>query len=136
MEKKSILDLAIAILRLALGSIFLFHGTQRLFGVFGGSGIEGLSAVMAQMSINPPLLWAWVVILIEVVAGLFIILGILPRISAGLIFVITTMAVTGIHGAATFFTTGGGFEYQVLIAAVSLALVFMGAGKISIFNKL
>lgn len=136
MEKKSILDLAIVILRLGLGLILVVSGAQKLFGAFGGSGITTLSANMAQMSINHPLFWAWVVALIEGLGGLFIILGVLPRISAGLIAAAMLGAAANIHGAGSFLVSNGSLESQYLIVMVALALVFMGAGKISLFNKL
>ena len=53
--------LAVLILRLFLGFVFVMHGSQKLLGAFGGSGVPGFAGQLAKYGIEPHLLWAWVV---------------------------------------------------------------------------
>jgi hypothetical protein len=56
-------------LRLVLGALFLMHGSQKLFGVFGGPGLSGTAASMASLGVTPGLFWAWVAGLVELIGG-------------------------------------------------------------------
>ncbi len=134
MEAKK-LSWAIFILRLCLGVIFVAHGLQKVFGLFGGPGIEGFSKMITGIGANPALFWAWAVAIVELLGGIFLILGVLPRLSAAAIGVVMIVAIITIHGAKGFFMSGGGFEYQLLILAACLSLALTGAGKFSLFNK-
>ncbi|MGD9015629.1 MAG: DoxX family protein [Candidatus Omnitrophota bacterium] len=135
MIKGNLSSIAIFILRVTLGVIFLAHGLQKLFGVFGGSGIEGFSQMLAGLNLTPANFLAWLVAIIEALGGLFLIFGILPRLSSALIAVIMAVAIAKIHAANGFFAMKGGFEYQLLILAVCLLFVFTGGGKFSLLNK-
>jgi len=136
MREDTFFDTALFILRLSLGAIFIAHGLQKAFGLFGGPGIEGFSKMLAGIGANPVIFWAWAVALVELIGGIFLILGILPRLSAAAIGVVMIVAVAAIHSAKGFFASAGGFEYPLLILAVCLAIVLSGAGRLSIFNKL
>jgi putative oxidoreductase len=111
------------------------HGLQKTFGFFGGHGIEGMAKMLGQMNFNPPVFWAWVVGLSELLGGLFLVLGVIPRISAALIGIIMVVAIVKVHGPQGFFAMQGGFEYQLLILAVAVFLIITGSGKLSLFNK-
>lgn len=136
MNQSKARDIAIFILRLCLGVIFIAHGLQKVFGFFGGPGIEGFSKMVAGIGANPAIAWAWAAALVELIGGIFLILGILPRLSAAAIGVIMVVAIVAVHGPSGFFMSVGGFEYQLLILGVCLSIVLTGAGKISLFNKL
>lgn len=130
-----IFDVAVLVLRVVLGVIFLAHGMQKVFGAFGGGGIEAVAAMTGQLNFMPALFWAWVLSISEAVGGAFLILGILPRISAAAIAVIMLVAILKVHASKGFFMMQGGFEYQMLILAVSIFLMMAGAGRFSIYNK-
>lgn len=132
-NKTSFKDLSLFLIRLALGVIFIAHGLQKLLGWFGGSGIGEFSDMLAVLNIVPSLLWAWIVALSETLGGLFLVLGILPRLSAAFISVIMIVAILKVHFASGFL---GGYEYQFLALMTNLSLVVSGAGKISMFNRL
>ncbi|UCC94602.1 MAG: DoxX family protein [Candidatus Omnitrophota bacterium] len=135
MDKKLLTDTALLVLRLTLGAIFVAHGLQKLFGIFGGSGIQGFAGMLAQINFSPSVLWAWIVALGETIGGGFLIAGILPRLSAALIGMIMIVAILMIHGPKGFFAMRGGFEYQLLILAVCVLFVLVGAGRFSVYNK-
>lgn len=128
-------DLAILLLRIAIGVIFIAHGAQKSFGAFGGPGIDGVIEMVKGMGFNPPILWGWAVALSEFLGGIAVLLGVLPRTGAALIAVTMAVAILKVHGPKGLFAMQGGFEYPFLILMVALSLVITGAGKFSIFNK-
>lgn len=125
---------ALLILRVVLGVIFAAHGAQKLFGAFGGPGVAGFGKSLADMGFFIPGLLAWVVSIVEFGGGLLLIAGILPRLSAALIGVIMLVAIFKVHWANGFFNMNQGYEYQLLILTVCLAIVTAGAGRYSVFN--
>ncbi|MGB3112659.1 MAG: DoxX family protein [Candidatus Omnitrophota bacterium] len=129
-------DVAIFILRVTVGAILLAHGLQKLLGAFGGPGIQGTATMLSGMGFAPAEIWAWVLALGESLGGLFLILGILPKLSALAIAVVMIVAIVRVHGPKGFFMMKGGFEYPLLILSVCITIMITGAGKYSLFNKL
>lgn len=111
-------------LRIALGSIFMMHGAQKLFGAFGG---HGLSVTMEKMGTPLGLL----VTIGEFFGGLGILLGILPRFSAASIIVIMVGAIVKVHGKGGFFLPAG-FEYCLALIGMAFPIMLAGPGKYSI----
>ncbi len=136
MDRNNLIDISLLILRLAVGIIFVAHGLQKVFGMFGGSGIEGFSQTMKTLGFTPPVFWAWVAGLGELGGGIFLIIGILPRLSALVIAIIMFVAVVFVHGDGGYFASNGGFEYPLFILMVCIAITLSGGGKLSLFNKL
>jgi len=134
MSKENMLDLALFILRLTLGGIFLAHGLQKL-GVFGGEAVTGFAGMLQGLGMPNAETHAWAVSIIETAAGALLIFGILPRLSALSIAVIMSAAVIKVHAPKGFFMMDGGYEYPLLIIAASLVILLAGAGKISLMNK-
>jgi putative oxidoreductase len=99
------------------------------------SGIEDFLKTLADIGVSPVIFWAWAVAVVEFVGGIFLILGILPRLSAAAIGIVMIVAVITIYGVKSFLMPFGGPEYQLLILAVCLSIILTGAGKLSIFNK-
>jgi putative oxidoreductase len=130
------MDWALLVLRIGLGAIFLGHGLQKVFALFGGPGIKGFAGMLSGLGFTPALFWAYVAGYTELIGGLFLILGILTRISSLFIFILMVVATLKVHLVKGFFLSTGGFEYTFLIACVCLALMMLGGGKFSIFKKL
>ncbi len=135
MNGTKISDVALLALRLGVGIIFVAHGFQKLFGLFGGSGLQGVAGMLKSMGFAPPLFWAVVLGLGETLGGIFLILGFLPRIGAALIAVVMLVAIAKVHLARGFFAAQGGLEYPFLILMSCLALIISGAGRLSFFNR-
>lgn len=127
-------DLALLVLRVVLGLIFFMHGLDKIFGIAGGS-IEGLAGMLSSIGFNPGTLWAWILSVAELLAGLLLIFGIFPKLSASVIAVIMIVAILRVHGPNGFFYKNGGVEFSLLILANSLYFVFVGGGKYSLFDK-
>jgi putative oxidoreductase len=128
-------DFGILILRVTLGTIFLAHGLQKLLGAFGGPGIKGTASMLGGIGFTPPEVWAWGLALGEAVGGLFLILGVLPKICAFVIAIIMIVAIVRIHGPKGFFMMKGGFEYQLLILSACIYIMITGSGKYSLLDK-
>lgn len=119
------------VIRLALGAIFIAHGAQKLFGVFGGQGIDGVAEMTTGMGFRPAILWAWMLSLTEFFGGLAVLVGLLTRLAALGIFTVMAVAVATVHGRQGFFLPGG-FEFNLALMAMALSLVISGAGRISL----
>jgi putative oxidoreductase len=130
------MNLALLGLRLAVGLGFAAHGSQKLFGAFGGHGIEGTSGFFEQIGLKPGKVHAWFAGGLELLGGLGIALGLLtPFAAAGLIAVMTAAVLT-VHAKNGFFNTEQGYEYNVVLAAAVFALAGIGAGQWSLDNAL
>lgn len=130
-------DMATAILRLVLGIVFFAHGAQKMLGWFGGFGFSGtMGFFTANMHIPAPL--AFLAIAAEFFGGIGLILGFLTRIAAFGIAVNMLVAIATVHGGFGFFMNwtgaqkGEGFEYHLLVLAMTLFLMIRGAGGLSI----
>jgi len=136
MKSEQIFNTALLLLRLILGVIFAAHGMQKLFGAFGGPGLNGVAGMFKELGFSPALFWAWIVALSEGLGGLALILGVLPRIFAGLIAIVMLVAILKVHGSHGLFAGNGGMEYPLLILTVCIFIILVGAGKFSLYNKL
>ncbi|MFA5411411.1 MAG: DoxX family protein [Candidatus Omnitrophota bacterium] len=124
--------IAVLILRLGLGIMFIAHGLQKVAGMFGGPGIKGFSEMLSGLGFAPALFWACLAGYTELIAGTFLILGIFVRSASALLLILMVVAAIKVHLAKGFFLSGGGFEYVFIIACVCLALILLGGGKFSI----
>ena len=70
------------VLRLSLGIMFTAHGLQKAFGLFEGSGIEGFTSMLSGLGFTPAAFWAYLAAYLELIGGIFLILGILVRSSS------------------------------------------------------
>src|SRR5687768_18183388 len=75
-------------IRLAFGLIFMAHGAQKLFGWFGGPGLEGAAGGFARMGFEPGWFWAAAVGLTELVGGFLLFIGLATRGAAALIAIV------------------------------------------------
>lgn len=130
------LEVGLLLLRLTVGSIILAHGAQKLFGWFGGSGIQGTTKMMERLHLNPPRPWAYVSALNEVVGGLLVAVGLLMPLGPIMIVANMLVAMVTVHGVNGFWNTQGGYEYNVVLGAAALALALTGAGYYSLDNAL
>ena len=124
--------------RLILGIVVFPHGAQKLFGWFGGYGLEGTLTYMTQ-HMNVPYIVAIVVILIESIGALMLIAGFLTRFSAFCIFCNFIGIILHSHLNNGFFMNWDmlpdkpeGYEYHLLIIGVSIVLMIFGGGRLSV----
>ncbi|HUF86471.1 MAG TPA: DoxX family protein [Thermohalobaculum sp.] len=125
----SLAGLSEALVRVAAGAFLIPHGAQKLFGWFGGYGLEATGAFFAtQLGFANGYLAALGAGSLEVFGGLMLALGLFTRPVAALIAVFLLMAAS-VHLGAGFFWTEGGWEYPVLWALVAAHFAIRGGGR-------
>lgn len=129
-------DVSRFVLRVLLGIVFLPHGAQKIFGLFGGYGFSATMESFEKMGI--PAFLALCAILAESLGPLGLITGFLTRIAAFGIATNMAVAIILIHFKNGFFMNwfgkqkGEGFEYHILVIAIAIALMIRGGGRWSI----
>jgi putative oxidoreductase len=123
-------------LRIPIGIIFAAHGAQKLFGWFGGYGLEGTGQFFGSIGLNPGYLMALLAGAAEFFGGLALVFGLLVRPAAAALAFAMLIAVFAVHFSKGFFLDKGGFEYALALFAASLALLFSGAGRWSVDRAL
>ena len=119
------------LLRLVAGGTMFAHGSQKLFGLFGGSGLRATGGFFANLGFRAPLLLALLASLAEV-GGLAFAAGFLTPLAAFGIAVVMVTAVGTIHWSKGFFNGNGGYEFNLLLLAVALAVSGTGPGRFSL----
>ena len=119
-------------LRVPVGVIFMAHGAQKLFGWFGGYGLEGTGQWMASIGLGPGMLMAFLAGSAEFFGGLFILLGLLTRPAAAVLAVTMLVAIFSVHFENGLFMSNNGYEFGLALLAASVSLAFSGAGKAAI----
>jgi putative oxidoreductase len=122
--------------RVFIGAMFIGHGTQKLFGWFGGPGVEGTTGMMEKLELAPPRANAYAASLAETLGGVGIALGAFTPLAAASLIATMTTAIRTVHLKNGFWSTGGGYEYNLTIIAALLLLVDGGPGDLSIDGAL
>lgn len=141
MKDSRTLDWALLVLRLALGAIILYHGSQKLFGAFGGLGFAAQLESFEQRRGIPPALGS-LAVFAEFFGGLGILVGLLTRLAA--FGVACTMVVATFFNATTIASLVASpanprpindTAYPLALFAIALALVLVGAGRYSLDQR-
>jgi putative oxidoreductase len=119
-------------LRLMLGVIFMAHGSQKLFGIFGGYGLEGTGKYMDSIGLSPGYLMALLAGLGEFIGGLLLFLGLLGRMAAGILMFVAIVGLISVHIDKGFFISNGGFEYILMLFIAAMTVLIEGSGMLSI----
>lgn len=127
---------AMLALRIPAGIIFIAHGAQKLFGWFGGYGLEGTGQFMASVGLTPGYLMALLAGATEFLGGIALLIGLLVRpAAAGLSFTML-VAIFAVHWSNGLFASNGGFELPLAMLGACVALLIAGGGSPSLDRKL
>ncbi|OYD25105.1 DoxD-like family protein [Oceanimonas baumannii] len=124
--------LAALVLRLPLGIILAAHGAQKLFGWFGGYGLDGTGQWMASIGLEPGFLMALLAGSAEFFGGLALALGLLTRPAAIVSAFTMLVALFSVHIGNGLFMANNGYEYALALFAATAALAIQGAGRYSL----
>jgi putative oxidoreductase len=124
-------DIGLLLIRVLPAVAFILHGMQKLFGAFGGPGLQGFAGYLASMGVPTALLAAVLAAGVEFVGGLALLTGIGARLLAILLFFDMAVACMLVHRHA-FFLQNGGMEYALTLAFVMLGIALIGPGRITI----
>lgn len=128
-------SLSLLMLRIPLGIIFMAHGSQKLFGLFGGQGVSATLRTFEEKLGIPPL-FTILAMLAEFGGGVGVLTGCLTRLSAAGIACVMTVAIYKVHWVNGLFLNGAcvpgrghGFEYPLALLGMALCLVLSGGGR-------
>ena len=130
-------DVVLLLLRTVIGVVFVAHGAQKLFGAFGGRGLDVVANVMAGYGLKPGIFFAVLCGIAEFGGGLLLLAGLLTPLAGLIIIGVMVVAIVVSTGQDGFIPLGGvGYEYNLVLIAVALALVIAGPGRWSLDHRL
>jgi putative oxidoreductase len=114
------------------GALFVGHGTQKLFGWFGGGGPEATAQTMERLELRPPRAHAIAAGEAEAASGAMLAAGGLTPVASTFLSSVMITAIRKVHGKNGAWNTGGGYEYNAVLLAALFALSVEGPGRYSV----
>ena len=125
-----------AILRVTVGALFVGHGTQKLFGWFGGGGPDATARTMEKLQLRPPKAHAIAAGAAEAVGGTMLAAGMLTPVASTVLSSVMITAIRKVHGKNGAWNTSGGYEYNAVLLAAMFAVTAEGPGGHSVDGRL
>jgi putative oxidoreductase len=126
------MDFGLLVLRLVVGALFIGHGTQKLFGWFGGYGIEGTGGFMHSIGYRPGKRYAVLGGIAEAGGGLLLVLGLFTPLAAAAIIGTMINAIFAVHVDKGAWNQDGGYEYPLVLAVAAAAIALADGGAASL----
>jgi len=126
----------LTVVRILVGIIFVAHGSQKLFGAFGGYGLEGTGQYMASLGLTPGYLMALLSGSAEFFGGLGLVVGLLARPAAVVLAATLVVAIFSVHISHGLFMANNGYEFALALLGGVIAVLIEGAGKFSLDSKI
>lgn len=124
-------DLGLLMIRAIVGVIFIFHGGQKLFGLWNGSGLAAFAAMLEQLSVPVPAVAAVLVAACEFLGGIALVTGVYMRLATVPLLITMGVAVGLVHRNA-FAISDNGMEYALTLGVVLLGLALTGPGRFAL----
>jgi len=115
-------EIALFIVRFVVGSVFILHGAQKVFGIFGGSGLAGFANWLRTLGI--PAWLGYVSAFVELVGGVMVLAGIFAPAAAAVLAVNMAAAIYLVHLPNGYFVQSGGWEYSFNLILLCVAIIF------------
>ena len=127
------MELGLLVLRVVVGLLFVGHGAQKLFGMFGGHGLAGTAGFFEQgLGLRPGKLHATGAGAAEFFGGALLALGLLTPFAAAALIGTMAVAIATVHWSKGVWSTEGGYEYNAVLMAVAFAVTAVGPGNWSL----
>lgn len=126
------MDIGLLIIRVVIGVLFVGHGAQKLFGWFGGYGLNGTGGWFDSIGMKPGVTMALIAGLAELTGGILFALGLLTPVAGLLIAGTMAMAILKVHGQNGLWSTSNGYEYNLTLLAVAIGIALIGPGHYSL----
>jgi putative oxidoreductase len=130
------MDVSLLLLHVIVGLLFVGHGAQKLFGAFGGYGLEGTGGYFESIGLRPGKLHAFAAGTAEFAGGILLTLGLLLPLAAALIAATMTAAILTVHLPKGIWNHEGGLEYNLVLILLVLTLVAVGGGEYALDEAL
>ena len=127
-----LLSLGLLVLRLVVGVTLAGHGAQKVFGWWGGPGMNGWTQAVTRLRIRPPVPFAWLAALAELGGGLLLALGFLSPLGSLAIIGTMLVAIATVHWPNGFWNTNRGYEFNLTVMAGVVAIGLAGPGTYSV----
>jgi len=124
-------DVGLLLIRIMPAVVFIAHGAQKLFGAWGGPGMEGFTGYLGTLGIPMPAANAYLAAGAEFFGGIALLIGLATRLVSVPLVVTMLVASFGVHGSE-FFASAKGLEYSLTLAMVTAGFIFTGAGRFSV----
>jgi putative oxidoreductase len=126
------MEVGLLLIHVVIGTLLAGHGSQKLFGILGGYGLDGTGGYMEGFGLRPGKLFAAAAGSAELVGGVLLAAGLFTPLAAALIAATMFVAARTDHAGKGLWIFNGGSEYVLTVAAVVLGLAFNGAGAWSV----
>jgi putative oxidoreductase len=126
------MEIGLLALHLAVGALFVGHGAQKLFGAFGGHGLEGTAGFFDSIGLRPGRLHATLAGGAEMVGGTLLALGLLTPLGAALATAVMVAAIATLHAQKGLWNSDGGYEFNLVMIFAAFALAAAGPGQLSL----
>jgi putative oxidoreductase len=126
------MDLGLLVVRLVVGALFVGHGTQKLFGWFGGGGVRGTSDMMESLGYRPGRVHAALAGLGETTGGALLALGFVTAFGALAVIGVMVNAIASVHWRKGAWAQNGGYEYPLVMLTVAAGVAMAGPGRWSL----
>jgi putative oxidoreductase len=126
------MEFGLLVLRVVVGALFIGHGTQKLFGWFGGYGLEGTGGFMDSLGYRPGKQYALLGGIAEAGGGLLLFLGLFTPLAAAAIIGVMINAIFAVHVDKGAWAQDGGYEYPMVLAVAVGALALADGGALSV----
>lgn len=130
------MDTGVLLIRIVIGLLLVGHGAQKLFGWFGGHGLDGTGGFFHGLGYRPGKPFAAMAGLSEFFGGLLLAVGLLTPLAAAAVIGVMFNAIAAVHAKNGPWVTNGGWEYPAVIATTIAAVSFIGPGAASLDNVL
>ncbi|HEY9429661.1 MAG TPA: DoxX family protein [Gemmatimonadaceae bacterium] len=126
------LSIGLLIARIVVGLLIAAHGSQKLFGWFGGHGLQATGELFGQLGFQPGGLFATAAATGEFVSGLLIAFGFLGPIGPAIMLAVMVVAAMSVHWPNGLFATNNGIELPLLYSTAAIGLALTGYGRYSL----
>jgi putative oxidoreductase len=130
------MDVGLLILRVVVGLLMVGHGTQKLFGWFGGHGLEGAGGFFEKLGYRPGKPHAALAGFTEAGSGVLLVLGFLTPLACAALVGVMVNVILSAHAGKGLWNSSGGMEFPLVLLTSAAALAFTGAGDVSIDSAL
>lgn len=130
------MKLGLTVLRWIIGTLFFGHGTQKLFGWFGGHGPEATGQFFEKLGLKPGRRHAMAAGASEAAGGALVALGLFTPAAAAALLGTMYTAIQKVHLQKGPWVTEGGYEYNLVLMGALLAVADLGPGELSLDHAL
>lgn len=130
------MNVGLLLIRVVPGLLLVGHGTQKLFGWFGGRGLAGTATAFEANGYRPGTMFAFLAGAGEAGGGLLFVLGFLSPLACAAIIGVMLNAIVSVHWPKGIWSNKGGFEYPLTLAVVAAGIAFTGPGRFALDRAL